>query len=193
MKEDVLEQIVDDYLQHLGYFTRHNIPFKPDSNHPEYVTNKDSVHSDVDVIGIHPMKDGVDRIRVVSCKSWQQGFDAIRLLRELNEGRDTWKAFRELWVPKWSEAFIRTVENLTGSREFTYHIAVTRLNSDGQSWEIDSHISQSLEGNPFRFLTLETMWKTIVAETKTNLASSEIGRLAQLLKAARLSDGSLLG
>jgi hypothetical protein len=30
VKEDVLEQIVDDYLQAQGYFTRHNIKFRPD-------------------------------------------------------------------------------------------------------------------------------------------------------------------
>jgi hypothetical protein len=35
------------------------------------------------------------------------------------------------------------------------------------------------------------MWKTIVEETKTAMASSEIGRLAQLLKAARLADERL--
>ena len=30
MKEDILEQLVDDYLQTEGYFTRHNLKFKPD-------------------------------------------------------------------------------------------------------------------------------------------------------------------
>jgi hypothetical protein len=34
MKEDVLEQLVDDYLMHQGYFTRHNIRFKPFSTPP---------------------------------------------------------------------------------------------------------------------------------------------------------------
>ena len=28
MKEDILEQLVDDYLQAKGYFTRHNINFR---------------------------------------------------------------------------------------------------------------------------------------------------------------------
>lgn len=37
MKEDVLEQIVDDYLQFNGYFTTHNVRFRPSSKHPEYV------------------------------------------------------------------------------------------------------------------------------------------------------------
>jgi len=30
VKEDILEQIVDDYLQFNGYFTTHNVRFKPD-------------------------------------------------------------------------------------------------------------------------------------------------------------------
>jgi hypothetical protein len=35
VKEDVLEQIVDDYLQFQGYFTTHNVRFRPRANHPE--------------------------------------------------------------------------------------------------------------------------------------------------------------
>jgi len=33
MKEDVLEQIVDDYLQFRGYFTTHNVKVRPDPGH----------------------------------------------------------------------------------------------------------------------------------------------------------------
>lgn len=51
MKEDVLEQIVDDYLQFKGYFTRHNVRFRPRPAHPEFKTRQDSVNSDVDVVG----------------------------------------------------------------------------------------------------------------------------------------------
>jgi len=29
MKEDVLEQVVDDYLKFKGYFTTHNVRFGP--------------------------------------------------------------------------------------------------------------------------------------------------------------------
>ena len=54
MKEDILEQMVDEYLQHKGYFTRHNIKFRPAGDHVEYDTRQDAVHSDIDVIGIHP-------------------------------------------------------------------------------------------------------------------------------------------
>jgi hypothetical protein len=37
---------------------------------------------------------------------------------------------------------------------------------------------------PVRFLTLEEMWGTIISETAKTPAGSEIGRLAQVLKAA---------
>jgi len=83
MKEDILEQLVDDYLQSKGYFTRHNIKFRPRSTHPDFNQQKDSNHSDIDVIGINPKKAGPDRIWVVSCKSWQSGFRVQTKLAEL--------------------------------------------------------------------------------------------------------------
>jgi hypothetical protein len=48
-----------------------------------------------------------------------------------NPKRATWHHFRELWVPKWSEAFRDKIAELTGAREFAYRIAVTRLQGDG--------------------------------------------------------------
>lgn len=53
MKEDVLEQVVDDYQKFRGYFTSHNVSFKPSASHPQFETRKDSVPSDVDVIAFH--------------------------------------------------------------------------------------------------------------------------------------------
>ena len=47
MKEDVLEQIVEDYLQFKGYFTAHNVRFRPASEHPMF-----------DVVAFHPTKQG---------------------------------------------------------------------------------------------------------------------------------------
>ncbi len=54
MKEDILEQVVDDYLQARGFFTRHNIKFKPRKDHPAFNSKNDSVPSDIDVMGINP-------------------------------------------------------------------------------------------------------------------------------------------
>ena len=54
MKEDVLEQIVDDYLQFDGYFTMHNVRFRPSPDDPDYGRAQDAVPSDVDVVGLPP-------------------------------------------------------------------------------------------------------------------------------------------
>jgi len=76
VKEDVPEQIVDDYLQFNGYFTTHNVRFKPDPDHPQFDADQDRVSSDVDVVGYHPGKTGVEQVLVVSCKAWQDGFNS---------------------------------------------------------------------------------------------------------------------
>ena len=54
MKEDVLEQIVDDYLQFKGFLTTHNVRFRPSQDHPDHLAEQDRVFSDVDVVGYHP-------------------------------------------------------------------------------------------------------------------------------------------
>jgi hypothetical protein len=195
MKEDVLEQVVDDYLQTQGYFTRHNLRFKPDPGHPQYVSRDDSVASDLDVIGFNPHAVGPDRVRVVSCKSWQSGFNPDSKLRELrgekaNPKRATWRHLRELWVPKWSQAFHRAVHDATGETSFTYSLAVTKLTGPltpdeaAASWAADPTIAANLQGCGFTFLTMRQMWSDLQESLTTTPAPSEIGRLAQLLKAA---------
>ena len=192
MKEDVLEQIVDDYLQFLGYFTIHNVRFKPSLDHPEFIRNQDAVASDVDVVGYNPKLPAPHRVVVVSCKAYQDGFDATAKLAQLrgdskNPKRETWKHFRELWVPKWSEAFHAAIEERTGETVFSYTLAVTRLRSSADGWATDPTILTNLAGSTFSVLTLEEMWSTLLREVTTTPATSEIGRLAQLLKAAGLT------
>lgn len=197
MKEDVLEQIVDDYLQFSGYFTIHNVRFKPSDKHPKYDGNLDRVPSDVDVVGFHPRKTGTDQVIVVSCKSWQGGLNPRKGLTELREGtgprkRPTWHSFRELWMPKWSEAFRDAIHELTGASTFTYKIAVTRFQGKdalkwAQAWSEEPTIRQNLRDCSVGFLTLEEMWAKLLKELKQTPAPSEIGRLAQLLKAAGLT------
>jgi hypothetical protein len=193
MKEDVLEQIVDDYLQFDGYFTIHNLRFRPRKSHPEYRAADDSVASDVDVVGFNPRKRGRARVVVVSCKAWQSGFDATAKLAELRgekqspRGKKPWRHFRELWIPKWSEAFRDAILELTGQRDFTYRIAVTRLKGDADAWGKDPTIKANLSGCSVGFLPLAEMWPRMLAELTTTPAPSEIGRLAQLLKAAGLT------
>lgn len=94
MKEDVLEQIVEDYLQFKGYLTVHNVRFKPRADHPDFQRRDDSVSSDVDIVGYHPRLAGVDRVIAVTCKAWQAGFDATGMLAQLRGERKNPKRAR---------------------------------------------------------------------------------------------------
>ncbi|HEX8920190.1 MAG TPA: hypothetical protein VF766_01855 [Pyrinomonadaceae bacterium] len=195
MKEDVLEQIVDDYLQAQGYFTRHNLKFRPKSEHPEFIRNQDSNHSDIDVLGYNPLRSGPDRIMAVSCKSWQSGFKVQSLIADLEgnrirSGRELWKAFRELTQPKWSEAFVETIESMTGSKEFTYVTAVTAIKGDRAAWENYTKFREAIGGNPIRILSLSDMLTKLYPILGTTLAGSQLGRMLQLLKASGWSPGS---
>jgi hypothetical protein len=190
-KEDILEQIVEEYLLHRGYFVQHNIKFRPDPNHQDFVKNQDSNHSDIDVLGFHPLKTGPDRVVIVSCKSWQGGFNprsevtAIINKKKL-AGRERWKSFRELVSPKWSGAFLTAVEEATGTREFVYITAVTRLDGDKNVWEQNQDFRNAINGNSIKILELKEMLDTVSPNLSTTMANTSIGRFLQLIKAANL-------
>ena len=189
MKEDILEQLVDDYLQSRGYFTIHNIKFLPRKDHPDFIKLQDSNHSDIDVLGYNPRRDGTDRVLAVSCKSWQTGFPVRAILDEIENnkrrsGKETWRSFRELVRPKWSEAFIAAIEAATGSRQFTYITAVTVIKGDRSDWESHKRFQTALNGNPIRLLSLGDMVSEVTPLLGTTLASSQFGRTIQLLKAS---------
>ena len=195
MKEDILEQVVDDYLQARGYFTRHNIRFRPRRDHPEFVSAADSVASDIDVICVNPHRRGASKVWVVSCKSWQGGFNVRSKLEELEQnkrrsGRESWKFFRELMSPKWSEAFREAVFRETGTRRFTYVTAVTRLSGDKAQWEKHERFRHALGGNPIRLLALAEMVAELLPGITRTPSSSDIGRTLQLLKASGFLDDS---
>lgn len=189
MKEDILEQVVDDYLQAKGYFTRHNIKFRPRKNRRDFVSKEDSVPSDIDVIGVNPHRRGSSRVWVVSCKSWQAGFNIRSKLAELEHnkirsGRESWRIFRELMMPKWSEAFCETVFHETGSRSFTYVTAVTRFSGNRTEWENYGRFQKALCGNPIRLISLSEMVSEMLPGITKTPSGSDIGRTLQLLKAA---------
>ena len=124
-KEDILEQIVEEHLVHKGYSVQHNIKFLPRRDYPDFVLNNDSNHSDTDVLAVHPKLSGPEAVTAVSCKSWQSGFNPSSEINSIVNnkkvrGRKAWQSFRELCVPKWSEAFVTAVRNATGTEEFTY-------------------------------------------------------------------------
>ncbi len=188
-KEDILEQVVGEYLIHKGYFVRHNLKFLPRKDHPDFDSKFDSNHSDIDVIGYHPLIEDKRKVIVVSCKSWQNGFspaselDAILKNKKLR-GREAWKAFRELTVSKWSEAFLKAIKDTTGTDRFTYVIAVTKLSGDKAVWECHEPFRQAIGGSPVTILTLREMVTEIQSELTTTMAATEIGRILQLFAAA---------
>ena len=189
LKEDILEQIVEEYLIHQGYFVRHNVKFLPDKDHLEFNSKTDSNHSDIDVLAYNPRRTGPDRVWAVSCKSWQGGLNPARKIEEIQSnkisaGRQAWKGFRELTRPKWSEAFINAVRDQTGERMFTYVTAVTRLEGDRKLWENHPAFCSAMAGNPIRLITLGEMVSEIYGQTKTTMAVTDIGRTLQLFKAA---------
>ncbi len=189
MKEDILEQlVVDDYLKFNGYFTLHNVRFQPAKTDPHYV-QKDCVASDIDVVGFHPMRQGTDRTWVVSCKSWQAGFDPKRRIQPIDgnknvPGRQAWQSFRELVKKKWADGLIAEIERLTGSPKFTYVTAVTRLRGEASVCQEPQPFKNNLRGNPIRVLTLQDILSDLYKKTDTTLASLEVGRLLQVIKAS---------
>ena len=189
MKEDILEQLVDDYLKSNGFFTVHNVKFQPASADPEYIKKADSNASDIDVVGFHPRREGADRIWVVSCKSWQDGLDPMARIaaiqaNKIKYGGPPWKRFRELVKKKWADGLISEIEKLTGSIQFTYVTALTKLKGDRTVWEQHQPFRENLRGNPIKVLTLQEMLSDLYGKTKTTVASSEVGRLLQVIKAS---------
>jgi len=75
---------------------------------------------------------------------------------------------------------------MTGGTTFTYVIAVTRLRGERHDWENNIKNKQAIAGNPMRIITLEEIVNVVREMTTTTPAPSEIGRLVQLLKAAKL-------
>ena len=187
MKEDILEQLIEEYLTHKGYFVRHNIKYLPRRDHPDFVSNQDSNHSDIDVLAINPLLDGPERVCAISCKSWQSGFNpafelgCIRANKTVR-GREAWRGFRELVVAKWSEAFIKTVRDNTGAKEFTYILAVAKVNGDPSVWENAPEFAHALEGNPIRILTFKKVVEDILPNLGQTVAATEVGRVLQIFK-----------
>jgi hypothetical protein len=189
MREDILEQLVDEYLQTKGFFTIHNVKFRPANSARDYDADQDRVHSDVDVVGFNPLLRGPHKIWVVSCKSWQGGFSPRSRIAWIEKnkvvfGREAWKGFRELAKKKWADALIERIGELTGAKQFTYVTAVTRLKGDRSVWESNPVFRKNLRGNPIRVLTLQEIVRDVYQAIGTTVASSEIGRLLQVLKAS---------
>jgi hypothetical protein len=86
--------------------------------------------------------------------------------------------------PKWSEAFFDAVQQLTGQRKFTYAIAVTRVKGDPGLWERHALFLKAMRGNPIRLVSLQQMVSEMAALKSESVASSQLGRTIQLLRAS---------
>jgi hypothetical protein len=193
-KEDILEQLAEEFLIHRGYFVRHNVKFLPSKDHADFDLRLDSNHSDIDVLGFNPLRQGADRVWAVSCKSWQAGFNPAAKISEITlnkkvAGRDAWKSFRELTSAKWSEAFIAAVHRWTGQSEFTYVTAVTKIVGDRGLWENHEPFRAAMCRNPIKIIALNEMLKEVDGELRTTLAGTELGRTLQLFRAAGIKLG----
>jgi hypothetical protein len=188
-KEDILEQIVEEYLVHKGYFVQHNIKFLPRKDHPDFVLNQDSNHSDIDVIGYHPLMEGDRKVVAVICKSWQSGFNRAAEIRaiegdKVRHGRKAWQAFRELTSPKWSEGFVQAGRDATGAERFAHVTDVAKLVGSRNAWENYQPFRAALDGNPATIITFREMVTEIQGNLTTTLASTEVGRMLQMFLAA---------
>ncbi len=204
MKEDILEQIVDDwFLSQPGTFTKHNVKFKPNEKREDYNPKTDSSHSDIDILAVNLNKQSNKRVSVVTCKSWQQGFNpknwADLLANDQNKkvsGREAWKFFRELAKPNWTEAFIEKIKDETNSNEFTYYIACTKIQGENNKeifvnndYFLDILRKNGAKNPVIKIITFEDMFKDYfnrIGNNKQTLEATQIGRLLQLIKASNV-------
>jgi hypothetical protein len=148
-KEDILEQIVEEYLTNEGYFVRHNIKYRP--------AEFRQTPSDIDVLAVDPRRTGPARVMVVNVKSWQGGLDFRYQKKQIDddiEGNNKLgkMRYRELTKPNWSKAFVEKVVELTGADKFTYVLAVTLARVDRSIWEKSSDFKKALRNNLIKLL-----------------------------------------
>jgi len=211
MKEDILEQVVDDWFLSQGStFTKHNIHFKPDRSDSEYNNYQDSVHSDIDVLAVNLKCTGLNRVYAASCKSWQEGFNAKKaksdLLNNPNKkwgGREIWKSFRELKVRKWGKAFSKKIYDETLSKDFTYYLFVTKLaGMKGEDIErsriefencqlfLDNLRHDNSSSVQIKIKTFkEIIDEHFLRKNGTTIEATEIGRLLQIFRASDVKLG----
>ena len=206
MKEDILEQAVDDwFLSQPSTFTKHNIKFKPSHHHVDFNSRQDSNVSDIDVLAVCLDKFGSERVSAVSCKSWQAGFDPLYIHKTLLTnpeeqfgGREIWKSFRELISPKWGEAFSNKIYEETLSKDYTYYILVTKfiiqksstLEIAKKKFENCSTFRNNLKyDNSSKikiklFTFKELFYQHFIQRHSTTLEATELGRLIQIFRAS---------
>jgi hypothetical protein len=214
MKEDICEQFVEDWLvSEPDRFAKHKVKFRPNSGNDGYRSKQDSMYSDIGFLAISGVLAGQERVRVVTCKSWQGGFDPRTTLATLEtdagynersdkvQPREKWKYYRELVSNKWMAAFDYNIEDETGQRDFENIVAVTKLRGTREG-------RRQLEQSAFvqqRFQNLDSkmslkllplveiidgVLKRQGSKETSAVESTDVGRLIQVLHAARIDFGS---
>ena len=160
MKEDILEQIAEDfYSKKVGYFTKHNIKYRPSDKETTYIAKYDSVHSDIDLIIINTHEKY--KIITVSCKSWQGGFNILKYKNTLEDAlnkqpskitgkQDYWCAFRELCIHRWTNSFLKILRNELNvddiqEIELEYVILCTKITKGSLKYKSDFENSETIK------------------------------------------------
>ena len=209
MKEDILEQITEDWLlSQPSTFTKTNVKYKPANEHPEYSSKEDNNYSDIDIMAVHMNKLLHERVSIVSCKSWQGGFsplgwrdiliDPIKYHKK-NGSKEAWKFFRELIIPKWTNAFVQKIKSETGSVDFTYYIAVTNIIEEKniKAFEDCQLFHDTLKANGAGEVKIvikkfSEMFTSFFSRNNTQtLEPTIVGRLLQVIKASGLTHEEL--
>ncbi len=190
-KEDILEQIVEEYLIHRGYFVQRNIRYRPDKRDPEYRAEKDSVHSDIDVLALNPCETSSRRVLAFNIKSYQDGFNFEAVIKQIESnktvrGKKANLGYRELCIPRWSRAFVSTIRARANVDKFTHVLAVTLPKGDPSTWTNHRRFIDAIDGNALEVVSLRQMVEEIEPRLTTTLAATDIGRTLQLFRAAGL-------
>lgn len=185
MTNDILEQVVEDYFRSHGYFTQHNIKYRPTKKEARY-----AVHSDIDILGIHPKKTGLSKVVVASCKSWQGGINIQQQLKIIKKDPNTKiankeirKVYREILDKAWADALKKRVKDLTGSSYFTFYLMVTHFKGFREDWESFKLFRKTLRGCDIKLMNMEEMLLELQKDISITPAHSELSRLLQLIRA----------
>ena len=189
MTSDILEQITEDYFRRLGYFTQHDVLYRPDTG---------GTHSDIDVVGVHPLKDkgDVSRVVAVSCKAWGAGFDIDGDIYNLTNcpnnkthGAIPRKLFKETFDPIWSKALVDKVYSLTGQETFTFYTSTIRFIGERKNWEQFEPFRENLKGCDIKTLDIKEMVEFLWPKFTTTPEKSLFGRILQFIK---FSEGEIV-
>ena len=76
--------------------------------------------------------------------------DSVFSTNSIVYGKEAWKTLRELVIPKWGKSFREKMYSETKSKDFTYYLAVTKLNGtqlEKEQFEKESKFLECLKSN----------------------------------------------